>query len=381
MKIVHFTVDEKFINGAMSTFELAFPNQNELYLLKPKSNPVTKYINAKYITKEFVYTNKILKKYQSLAKKADWVVIHGMNQTWANLMLTIGTKKFINVVWGAEVYDNPFLYKKETLGSETMRLKNSNSNVDLREGIKNILNSIGYKKYKSKKNIQKLIKKAYGETQNLAMLYEEEFKIYVDNNILLKSVNFLKFGYYPIEYFAKNLNINATLGDNILVGNSSSYTNNHLEIFKKLSHLSIGDKKLIVPLSYGDPILRQQLIKGNKVFNTNFFPILKFLPLGEYNKLIQSCNIVIMNHYRQQAVGNIISAVYIGAKVFLNTENSAYLYLKNLGCHIYNIEKDLNNDEGLKGLSQKQIEHNRFLLEKDINQKQLADNLISFLKN
>ena len=382
MKIVHFTTDEKFINGAMSTFELAFPGQNKLYLLKPKSNPKVKYIDSKYITKEFIYNDKIFLDYISLSQTADWVILHGMNQTWAKVMLSVDTTHIINVIWGAEIYGNPFMYKKNTLGEDTRKLKSFNSKFSFKASIIYLLNTIGFKKYLTKKNVQKLIKEAYSNSKSIAMLYSEELQIYRDNNVLLKPVNFLKFGYYPIEYFANQLDINSKLGNNILVGNSSSYTNNHLEIFNKLKNISIEGKKVIVPLSYGDPELKNYIVnKGHSLFKEQFNPILDFMPLVDYNKLIQSCDVVIMNHYRQQAVGNIISAVYIGAKVFLNPENSAYHYLKNLGCHVFEIEKDLNTQEDLIGLTEEQIEQNRTLLKEDINQKKLIDNLIYFLTN
>jgi hypothetical protein len=170
------------------------------------------------------------------------------------------------------------------------------------------------------------------------------------------------------------------LGNNILIGNSSSYSNNHLEVFEHLKTFDLEDKKLIVPLSYGDPILSKQLVsKGQNLLKDNFYPILDFMPLSDYTKLMQTCNVVIMNHYRQQAVGNIISAVYLGTKVFLNKENSAYIYLKGLGCHVYEITEDLNSHTDLQGLTDNEINHNRSLLQNDINQAKLAKNLNTFL--
>ena len=103
------------------------------------------------------------------------------------------------------------------------------------------------------------------------------------------------------------------------------------------------------------------------------------MPLSDYTKLMQTCKVVIMNHYRQQAVGNIISAVYLGAKVFLNKENSAYLYLKGLGCPIYEITEDLNCHNDILGLTDNEINYNCFLLQNDINQEKLVKNFKTFL--
>jgi hypothetical protein len=137
---------------------------------------------------------------------------------------------------------------------------------------------------------------------------------------------------------------------------------------------------LIVPLSYGEPVLSKQLIyKGQSLLKDNFYPILDFMPLSAFTKLMQTCNVVIMNHYGQQAFGNTISAVYLGAKVFLNKENSAYLYLKGLGCHIYEITEDLNCHNDILGLTDNEINYNRFLLQNDINQEKLVKNFKTFL--
>ena len=137
---------------------------------------------------------------------------------------------------------------------------------------------------------------------------------------------------------------------------------------------------MIIPLSCVYLLLSKQLVsKGQSLLKHNFYAILDFMPLSDCTKLMQTCNVVIMNYYRQQAVGNIISAVYLGAKVFLNKENSAYLYLKGLGCHIYEITEDLNSHNDLLGLTNIEINHNRYLLQNDINQSKLAKNLNTFL--
>jgi hypothetical protein len=380
MKIVHFTIDEKFINGALSTFEIAFPKQNELYVLKSKLSQNSKYINPIFITNEILKDSKTLLKCQAIVGQADWVIIHGMNEVWAKLILNIDTSNVIYFIWGAEIYNNPYLYKKDTLGIKTKSLKKQFFKVDLRMLTKHFLNSIGYKKYLSRQNSKKLIKLALSKVNNIGVLYDEEIQVYKENKILLQDLNILKFGYYPIEYFARQLKDDFPTGNNILVGNSSSYTNNHLEIFDILKGINYQKRKVIVPLSYGDSILRNYLLnKGIEIFKSNFTPILKFLPLTDYTKLIQSCNVVIMNHYRQQAVGNIVSSIYFGAKVFLNKENSAYLYLKNLGCFVYDIENDLNNQNDLIGLTMSQMRINKSLISNDINQRKLINHLNLFL--
>jgi hypothetical protein len=380
MKFLHFTTDEKFINGAMSTFELAFPSQNRLYLLKAPANPKTRYVHQKYITQEIVKNSQVLDFYKRIAKNADWVIIHGMNDVWAEFILKNKNIKILYVIWGAEIYGNRYLYAKNILGEKTKNLLENNSKFSLKDFLKMKFNSFRYGKSKSKEEVQLLNKQAIQKIENIAILYKEEIEGFYKNEILIKPINYLKFGYYPFEYFMDQVDSKVKLGNNILIGNSSSYSNNHLEVFEHIKTFDLEDKKLIVPLSYGDPVLSKQLLsKGQSLLKDNFYPILDFMPLSAYTKLMQTCNVVIMNHYRQQAVGNIISAVYLGAKVFLNKENSAYLYLKGLGCHIYEITEDLNSHNDLLGLTDIEINHNRSILQNDINQSKLVKNLKTFL--
>src|SRR5690606_28840957 len=42
------------------------------------------------------------------------------------------------------------------------------------------------------------------------------------------------------------------VGHNILLGNSSSYTNNHIEAIDQIANLDLQDRRVIIPLNYGD---------------------------------------------------------------------------------------------------------------------------------
>ena len=115
------------------------------------------------------------------------------------------------------------------------------------------------------------------------------------------------------------------IGDNIIVGNSISLENNHLDAFFSLKHLNLKNRKIIVPLSYGETFegLKDHLIlEGQKSFGlNNFFPIIGFVERQEYNQIICSCSVAILNHNKQHAWGNILTFLYIGLKVFLNKTN------------------------------------------------------------
>jgi hypothetical protein len=187
----------------------------------------------------------------------------------------------------------------------------------------------------------------------------------------------VKFAYYPLEFIFEGSAELKVKGNNILIGNSSSITNNHIEVFNILRKANIGTSNLIVPLSYGDKTYRDKIIRsGNKFFKDAFNPLTSFMRLQDYNKILQSCGIVIMNHYRQQAFGTIIGMVWMGAKVFLSNKNTIYHYFIRIGLVVYNIEQDLlNQKDSLTCLSENEINQNRRILKSEISSEELIYSL------
>jgi len=129
---------------------------------------------------------------------------------------------------------------------------------------------------------------------------------------------------------------------NILIGNSLTYSNNHLDIFKKLNDISIAPKrKYVVPISYGDdfPNAKQyfkQCLKAKHIIWLE-----KFIPLNEYTAYLDSITHAIFGFIRQQAIGNINFCLERGVKIFLYSDSLIYKQLKSLGFKIYTIDQDL----------------------------------------
>lgn len=153
-------------------------------------------------------------------------------------------------------------------------------------------------------------------------------------------------------------------GEDVLIGNSATPTNNHIEIFQVLREFDLEGRKLIVPLSYGDASYRKEIINvGRSTFGENFQPLTEFMSLAEYDRTISSCSTVLMNHRRQQALGNINTMLYKGAKVFLNADSVVYSFFKKRGAHVYAISDIANNVGGLfQSITEDQINKNRCVL-------------------
>ncbi len=89
---------------------------------------------------------------------------------------------------------------------------------------------------------------------------------------------------------------------------------------------------------------KQEIINiGDKLFSNQFYPIIELMEYNDYLSFLNSVDIAIFNHNRQQAVGNIILLLSMGKTIYLSEENNAYNMLKNLKI-IFKEISELDND-------------------------------------
>lgn len=374
-RILHIAKDEKFINGAYYLFEKAFPGQNEYVIVKPSGDPPIRFLNTHLVVnaKFEVTSSATLSRLTQMSDQHQVTVLHGLS----DVNLTVFNKsawqeRFMAVVHGAEIYNSGIL-NNTLMGPRTKAIYELTQKNNFYDVLKEIYRTIRYRN--NHDDIEVNVPALIFEIKNFGSLPGFTYDQLIESELYHPSVQRIPFTYYPIEYVVKNDELRAS-GRHIFLGNSSSATNNHLEAFELLQNLGLGDRKVVTPLSYGCPKYAKAIIKeGKKLLPDNFMPLTSFLPLEEYNKIISECGIVIMNHYRPQAVGNIITSLYLGAKVFLN-DTDVYRYFKQLGCHIYLIDKDLKSSkEPFVLLNENQIKENRTILKNTLSAEVLAKGL------
>lgn len=150
-------------------------------------------------------------------------------------------------------------------------------------------------------------------------------------------------------------------GPDVLVGNSATSSNNHVEAFEMLRHHLPPQGRLVVPLSYGDRRYGQRVAElAREWFGERVDALRDWMPIDAYNDRLSRCGFVVMNHCRQQAAGNIGAALYKGATVYLRPENPLFGFYRTLGAHVRSTE-DLERAEGtgLVALTAGQRDHNR----------------------
>lgn len=128
-------------------------------------------------------------------------------------------------------------------------------------------------------------------------------------------------------------------GLNILLGNSSDASNNHIESLQKLIPYREEEIKIFAPLSYGDQLHAKKVIeKGKDWFGEKFIPLTSFMEFNEYLEFLKTIDIAIFNHKRQQAMGNTITLLALGKKVFMRCDVTQWSFFKSHGIKVYDIE-------------------------------------------
>lgn len=376
MKIVHIAPDEKFINSIHWQFEEIFPDQSRYFIFLTVKSDKLKFVNVKKNVAVVRDDEQALRQILNEIKQYDLVISHGLKYFQSRVVLKATPQiKFLWFFWGGEIYDNP-----KASGLKIIRQKTRKRFVETRfvDRLKSMVKPIYYFLRHQASTPEISILKAAKKIRYIGTMHEEEVLFLKEHSFIDKSTHHIPMTYYPLEFIFKGVENIKLDCQNILLGNSASATNNHLEAFDLIGQFELKERKIIVPLSYGDKAYAEEICEtGKGMFPNNFSPIRDFMPLEEYNKILSTCSVVVMNHYRQQAVGNIVAMLWMGAKVYLNEENTFYQFLRRIGVHIYSIEKEFTpqNPFVFIGLNKDQIAANKKILQNEIGFDVLKKNL------
>jgi hypothetical protein len=322
------------------------------------------------------YSKNLERKLADKTKGYTCVVLHGITDFNSKVFLAATEKKkFVAMLWGAELYNEENFPDNALYGEITATLKFKQAANSSREKFKDIIRHLLYGNILTPDNSTK---KAAKELSFLSSQHEEDFELFKKKKVLSEHCKHIPFSYFPVEYMIRGFENTYVNGNDILLGNSATRTNNHLEAFRLLDQFEHDARTIRVPLSYGNMHYAKYVqAKGNEIFNGNLKAIRGFLPLNEYIKTIRSCGIVVMNHYRQQAMGNTTTMLWLGSKVYLNESNTFYQYLKRIGVKVFSIEKELvkENVHALENLSESEMIENRQILKKYLGEERIIERL------
>lgn len=331
IRVLHIIEDDKFFDGTIKKFESDERLSNKSILIATNKDYKFKFIKSTDKL-ELLWSKKQIKNF-FLLNNYDVVYFHSLTyKNWKLIKLIPKNKIIIWWAWGFDLYDNFYgmkplielnLLKKKT--NVLYSKKKSSINFKAKEIIKKVF----FKRIFEYK--RKLILKRIDYFQPVVQIEYELMK----KHDFFKAKEFYYFNSIPIvsEVLDKKLR-----DGNILFGNSASYANNHLDVWEFIKNSNVKDRKIIIPLNYGDIAYANEIKNRiNSTENTVLF-LDSFMPSDEYFSLIDNCSYAIYGVIRQQAMGNIYYCLKSGVKLFLFRDSLVYKYLKGEGYFVYEIE-------------------------------------------
>jgi hypothetical protein len=187
-------------------------------------------------------------------------------------------------------------------------------------------------------------KKIIRKIPHIAGFLEGDFKIiqqnYKTNAVYHQVVYQIPTGFGLIDQLGSRTGRATHSTLRVILGNSGSETNMHLQALEMLRKFSRENIEVICPLSYGikkTSYLNAVVGLGREIFGDRFIPVTDFMEPVKYAEMLADTDIAVMNHNRQEALGNVISLLYLGKKVYLKPGTSSYEYFTNLNVKVYNI--------------------------------------------
>lgn len=340
---LHISNDEKFLDPFIVNAE-NYTNSKNVYIV------ITKQEELKHVKTKNVITCKpelnSLEQTVSSLKDFERVYFHSFSELFSVIYFSPvlqGIKKYLLFygfeVFGLKKYELSFYLpktKEYVKKNESFYFTPKLNPIEFRREV------INYRYYgKQKTQLDNKIITALSKFDYIGHFIEEDVKAYIQPvapNIKWINWNFFGKSVGVDETFKQD---SATL-NTILLGNSASPFNNHIEALEYLSDAGVK-LEIMVPLSYSgsENYINKVVDLGTKQFKDNFLPLTDFLPMKEYYKLMQGVKAAVFFNLRSQAAGNILWLLTHNIPVFMLEQNNLYKMLTRSGIVVYSIERDL----------------------------------------
>lgn len=355
--ILHLCFDGNFIDQSSRIFEHFYPGMNVFCIVPSKKfkSRMLKVPNAIWLEGE--RPDPTLLERICEERQVDTILIHGLNPRYSKVLPVLSAGHTRRIFWifhGFELY--------YALGEKGLwKLVDNESIFSIESWISPTRYNYFLRKLMGKTLYYDSIVKSLPWIDYFCFWLKEDYELF--QHYFPSKIGFRHFQYsaffradsvtQDILNFQKN-------PKEIRIGHSASKTGNHDTIMKLLHQIdSKNEYRKIVPLSYGSNYMRKRIIRmGHHLFNEQFIPEIKYVPLQEYKETLKKVGIAIFGHCRQEASGNIIALLRSGAKVFLREKNSLLRHYKGLGFIVFSIEKDLRTLDDLQPLKPEQMQHN-----------------------
>lgn len=340
-KIIHIHSDRKFIMDS-DRFASEFFD-NELLILDSKNS-----FNKEYHNKALFFdpNPENLIKILAIVNTADILIIYNLDFFKSQIVNRVD--KRVKIIWrffGTELYSRKL----------HLVLSTKSRSFFIPKLIKEKVKSIFRFFFQNEKSFYRAIKRS----DAIVCVFKEEYEYLIRHwnqlpkfiPLSLDKLPYTKEIDFELEYPKKNI---------VVFGNSRSYYNNHLDILELVETCNLNNKiNIKILFNYGAENAYTDKVREKAAGIEKAILIDSFMPPDEFNDYYGPVAAFVNNSYRQFSLGNIMSALPRGVKIYLNNKNPTYTWFKNVGLNIYEIA-DLKNDleTGNIHLTKSEITHN-----------------------
>lgn len=371
MKILHLITDHQVIERTLGIYEEVFPGCNDVLVFGKDSKSfkrlkndytgkIVNYGNLKEIVSKYDFSDitHVISHYMSM-DKIDFIkmIPENIHVCWEIYGFDL-YNQFLEPMGYKNHYTNPVLY-----GKRPFLRKNFGGLLRVLSTVKSILlgrNSSYLLKCQKKKQFDYICNRI--NSIQYCCGYDAKFvRDYIKRDIPSYEI----FNYSLDEVLGELRGADFIEGKDILIGNSASFSNNHLYVLNYLQKLDIPeDSRIIMPLSYGgigkyaDDV--ERIYK--KVYPAQLKTLRSYIPLHEYNKMFQDLKAMFLPAWRQEQQGTAIMGFYFGVKVFMAERNPLYKWFVDCGFIVFPFETMTSEDLNTPLTLEEKL-HNRNLVD------------------
>ncbi|MCK4662714.1 MAG: hypothetical protein KAT68_07610 [Bacteroidales bacterium] len=357
LKVIHIHTDYKFINN--SNFFNGKYFENRIVIIerdKPYSGPFRE--NATFLKNTKHDIDQIIK----ICKDADLVVFYELELIKEKIALRL--PKYVKIAWrffGYELYgkQRDIVLSKKT--KQALRINYSKNPFKIFK--------VFFRKIKTYFSLF-----IFSGSPNI-LFYRASLRVNFFLALSFEEYNYLS-SYYKLPVFIKLPFKNKIYNENVLhtnltlkrkekfpiiiVGNSRSEYNNHLDIIDLIDKNRNKEKyNFTLLLNYGSEKKYTSIVRQNIIRKKYFKTIEDFMSIEDFKLLYKKTSALVINSYRQMAGANVLEGFQNGVKIYLNEKNVMLQWFKNEGFYIFTIEDfedDLKNDNIF--LTQEEAQYN-----------------------
>ena len=345
-KIIHIHTDLKFIDESAIFEGPVF--ENEVIILGDKGGYKGRYQKtAKYLTPSHSNINQLI----NHCSQVDMVVLY--NLCFLKSFIANRLPQHVKIAWrffGHELYRFDLTEQHSDLTKAML----APDGFSLSDGLKHLKNYIPA--LRSLRNLFEFravydveFRKAIKRADLFLWHFPEEYESLKNRwHDLPTYINLPTLNLPTLNYGSDN-NAPGKKENLIILGHSKNALNNHFDILKRI--LSAGNFNTFVfhvPFSYDSETNYSRRFRDAVKDHRNVILSEDFLSLDDYETVFQKAAALVINSYRQKALGSILLALKNGVKVYLNPRNITLSILASRGLLVYPVDQlvdDLENDD------------------------------------